>query len=77
MDNTTAQRKGGVSGGALTSTGPEGHLLLSFKSHDTVTANGYCHTLRKLCTMTKNKHLGRLIDSSIVLHNNAHPHAAH
>jgi hypothetical protein len=41
-----------------------------------MSANHYCHTLRKLCTKIKSKH-GKYTDHVIPLNNNACPHVAH
>jgi Transposase. len=59
-------------------TDREGILLPDLKSHsDTINTKHYCQMLQKLYTKLKNKHQAKLIDGTILLHDNTCSHVAH
>uniref|UniRef100_A0A1B6CI32 Mariner Mos1 transposase n=1 Tax=Clastoptera arizonana TaxID=38151 RepID=A0A1B6CI32_9HEMI len=54
-----------------------GVLLIDFMARgDTINANAYCETLKKLRWAIQNRRRGLLSDGVILLHDNARPHAA-
>uniref|UniRef100_A0A1B6DMM9 Mariner Mos1 transposase n=1 Tax=Clastoptera arizonana TaxID=38151 RepID=A0A1B6DMM9_9HEMI len=54
-----------------------GVLLIDFMAlGDTINANAYCETLKKLRWAIQNRRRGLLSDGVILLHDNARPHAA-
>ncbi|GFT07704.1 histone-lysine N-methyltransferase SETMAR [Trichonephila clavipes] len=55
----------------------KGILFIDFLPHgETVNADRYCETLRKLRRAIQNKRHGMLTASIMILHDNAHPHTA-
>lgn len=54
-----------------------GILLVDFLSRgETINANGYCETLRKLRRAIQNKRRGMLTNGIVLIHDNARPHTA-